>query len=51
MRLGSLKVWGLIVALSTFLMLLPVDAGAQNSKSSQQPSVQEKKEEPPPGTK
>lgn len=52
MRLGSLKLWGLIVALSTSLMLLlPVDAGAQNSESSQQPSAQEKKEEPPPGTK
>lgn len=52
MRLGSMKVWGLIVALSTSLMLLlPVVAGAQNSESSQQPSAQEKKEGPPTGTK
>ena len=49
MLFKSIKVLGLLIALSTALVMIPGDAGAQNSESSEPSAAKEKKKEPPPG--
>jgi len=44
-----MKVLGLLIILSTALLMVNADASAQNAKSSEQPATEDKKEEPPPG--
>ena len=44
-----LKLLGLLTILLTVLLMISVEAGAQNAESSKQPASKENKEKPPPG--
>ena len=44
-----LKLLGLLTILLTVLLMINVEAGAQNAESSKQPASLEKDEQPPPG--
>ena len=49
MLFRSMKVLGASFILLTALLMVNADASAQKNQASEQPSVEEKKEEPPPG--
>ena len=46
MLFRSMKVLGLLMALSLALLMFHADVGAQNVESSEQPAAEVKKEEP-----
>ena len=49
MLFRPMKVLGLLIALSMALLMINADASAQDAESSEQPTAEVKKEEPPPG--
>ena len=49
MPLRIMKVLGLLYVLAVVPLMIPIDARAANTDSAEQPAIQGKKEEPPPG--